>query len=449
MPAAAGPSSEPTLPSERLRAALRRLDALINWERMGRGRMRVTLEPARDLCERLGNPQRWAQVVHVAGSKGKGSVCSLVAMALSSAGLRTGRYGSPHVERIQERVVLDGREVDDEVLAEGIERALAAREAAIAEGTAAAQATWFDLLTAAAWCCFRHARVEWLVAECGLGGRFDSTNTLYGEVCAITTIELEHTSVLGPTRAAIASEKSGILKPGATLVTGVPAADEAGRAIDARAGELGLFVLRPAHLALPEPPSIEGCNRALAELVLDELGRRGHCAPDGRRLGAWQLTPEVVRAARLPGRLERLRLGSTPVVVDGAHTPNSVRDVLRDLVGPTRAVVDASQGLSGKPVAILGMGRDKDLPGLLKRLQGGADRVLCTSVGGPLARSPEEIAEGARAAGLAAETAATPRMALERARELAGPDGWILVLGSLYLAGAVRPLLEHASPTAC
>ncbi len=443
--AAAGSGSEAGLPSGRLKSVLQRLDALINWERRGRGRMRVTLEPARDLCRRLGEPQRFAHVVHVTGSKGKGSVSSLVAAALSSAGLRMGRYGSPHVERIQERVVVDGRQIDDESLADGLERALAAREQALAEGTAAAQATWFDLLTSAAWCALREARVDWLVAECGLGGRFDSTNTLSGEVCVVTTVELEHTSVLGSTRAAIAAEKAGILKPGSTLVTGVDSLDEAGRELDAAAGALDLCVLRPAYLAEPELPSIEARNVALAGLVLDELGRRGHAAADGRPLAQRLLTPDLVRAARLPARLERLQLGPLPVVLDGAHTPDSVRDLLRDLLGATRTTVEAARGLSGKPVAILGVGRDKDLPGLLKRLQGGADRVVCTSVGGPLARSPEEIAEAARSAGLAAETAATPRMALDRARELTPPHGWILVLGSLYLAGAVRPLLERAA----
>lgn len=155
--------------SPRLERALERLDALINWERKGRGRMRVTLEPARDLCARLGDPQRCAPAVHVTGSKGKGSVCTLVDAGLRAAGLRTGRYISPHVERVTERVAIDGREVDDDLLAEGLERALEAREAALAAGSAARDATWFDLLTAAAWCAFRAEKPDWLVVECGMG----------------------------------------------------------------------------------------------------------------------------------------------------------------------------------------------------------------------------------------------------------------------------------------
>ena len=439
-------------PAARLEAARLRLDALINWERKGRGRMRVSLEPALDLCRRLGDPQRCAPAVHVAGSKGKGSVASLVAAGLGAAGLRAGRYGSPHVERLNERVVVAGAEVGDDVLADGIELALAAREQALRERTSAAEATWFDLLTAAAWCAFRQAQVDWIVAECGLGGRLDSTNTLDGEVCVITTIELEHTNVLGTTRTAIACEKAGILKPASVLVTGVAEDDEAGRAIDARARELGLTVLRPAHLTRPgPPPTIERCNTALAELVLDELGRRGHRGRDGRPLTARLLGPGVVSSARLPGRLERLWLGRTPAVVDGAHTPQSVQLVLRDLSGPLLADLGGGRRLRRRPIAVLGVGIDKDLQGILKSLRGAVDRVLCTSVGGPLARTPEEIAVAARALDLEAETASSPRRALERARDQAGDHGWVLVLGSLYLAGVVRPLLERqpSDPKRC
>jgi dihydrofolate synthase/folylpolyglutamate synthase len=430
--------------SERLEWAVGRLDALINWERKGRGRMRVSLEPARDLCARLGDPQRCAPAVHVTGSKGKGSVCALVDAGLRAAGLRTGRYVSPHVERVTERVAIDGREVGDDVLAEGIERALAAREAALAEGTPAREATWFDLLTAAAWCAFRAEKIEWLVVECGMGGRFDSTNTLDGEVSVITGVELEHTNVLGTTRAAIAGEKAGIVKPGRALVTALPEDDEAGAVAARIARELGSPVLRPAWLASGVRPSIEVRNRVLAGLALDELGRRGWSGRDGRRLGAALLPPPGSGEARLPARLELFELAGVPLVLDGAHTPLSVADVLADLAaGPP--------GGSGRPLAILGLNADKDLGGILKSLVGRVDRVLCTSVGGVLAQSPEAIAEAAGALGLEAETADTPRMALERARELVTPGGWILALGSLHLAGALRPLLAPTPnrPAAC
>lgn len=434
----------PRPPSARLGAALGRLDALINWERKGRGRMRVTLEPARDLCARLGDPQRSGPAVHVTGTKGKGSVCALVDAGLRAAGLCTGRYTSPHVERVTERVAINGREVEDDLLAEGIERALAAREAALAEGSAARDATWFDLLTAAAWCAFRASNVDWLVVECGMGGRFDSTNTLNGEVSVITGVELEHTNVLGTTRAAIAGEKAGIVKPGRPLVTALAEEDEAGAVAARIAREVGAEVLRPDWLAGGTRPSIEARNRALAGLVLDALGRAGHRGRDGRPLSAALLPEPGSAAARLPARGERFDLGGVPLVLDGAHTPGSAADLFSDLAA-------GLPGASGRPVAILGLNADKDLGGVLKSLVGRVDRVLATSVGGALALPPEPIAEAARALGLEAETADTPRKALDRARELTSEGGWIVVLGSLHLAGAIRPLIAPTStrPAAC
>ena len=150
-----------------------RLDALTDWERRPRNRMRVGLEPARDLAARLGDPQTAFRAVHVAGTKGKGSVSALIEAALAGAGFAVGRYGSPHVERVTERVSLMGRDVDPETLASGLTEALDAYEAARREGTAAADATWFDLLTLAAFVIFRAAGVAWAVVEVGLGGRLE------------------------------------------------------------------------------------------------------------------------------------------------------------------------------------------------------------------------------------------------------------------------------------
>lgn len=428
----------------RLAAALARLDALINWERMQRtGAMRVSIDPERDLLRRIGNPERSMRAVHVAGSKGKGTTSALIAAGLSHAGLSVALYTSPHVERIHERLRLGSALVGDRELAEGLEQALAAREAAVADGGAAKDATWFDVFTAAAFWIAARSGAQWLVAECGLGGRLDSTNVITGEVCVITNIELEHTAVLGSTRAQIAGEKAGILKTGTSLVTGVPAEDEAGRAIDKRANELDVPVHRPLRRAEWERASIAQRNLALAGFALDELGRRGVRGTAGEVVGRSLLEDSVVAEARLPGRLERFDWDRVAVVLDGGHVPASIRDVLRDL--------GAMRELKEPPVVVLGMARDKDLPGILKALRFATDRVVCTSVGSALHYTPEEIAGQAASLGVVAETAATPRMALERAVSLAHRDtkhipGWVLVVGSLYLAGSLRPLLAHRPP---
>ena len=157
-----------------LARATARLDALTDWERRPRGTMRVGLEPMLDLAERLGNPQKFFRSIHVAGTKGKGSVSALIEAALVRAGLRVGRYGSPHVERVTERISVQGTRCRRAHACARLEpRARRLRGRRCQAGTPAANATWFDLLTAAAFVIFAETQREWAVVEVGLGGRLD------------------------------------------------------------------------------------------------------------------------------------------------------------------------------------------------------------------------------------------------------------------------------------
>ncbi|MBK7878473.1 MAG: bifunctional folylpolyglutamate synthase/dihydrofolate synthase [Planctomycetes bacterium] len=419
--------------------------------------MRRGLAPIEDVCARLGHPERAFRAVHVAGTKGKGTTSALVAAALAKAGLRTGLYTSPHVVRVQERVRIDGRDVGDAELAHALELALDARETAVREGTPGSEATWFDLLTAAAFHCFRGAGVEWAVVECGLGGRLDSTNVVRGEIAVVTNIDLEHVNVLGGTRALIAREKGGIVKPGATLVTGVEplssaraaaagprelhnAADDAYGVLRAIADEQGVPLVRPASCEWTSPnPTVLERNAALARLVLRELGRRGVRGKDGVELAPARLDDELVRSSALPGRIERFLVRGVRVVIDAAHVPSSVELVLAEL--------RADPELVGKPFCVLALGKDKDAKGILKALAPLADRVLCTTVAsGPLVDA-ETLVREAALLGIAAEKAPDPAHALARALQEAGSERWVLVIGSFYLAGAVRAqLLNEATP---
>jgi len=413
---------------ERLSAALRRLDGLVDWEKRARGggRMRVDVEPMRDLMARLEEPQRRFRSVHVAGTKGKGSVAALIAHGRTRAGRRVGLYTSPHVERIQERISIAGSPIEDGVLAGVLERALAARELARDSGSPAAAATWFDVLTAAAFLAFADAGLDEVVVECGLGGRLDSTNVLPPGPCVITNIDLEHTAILGATRAAIAREKAGILAPGAWLVSGAGEPDdEAEAAIEEVARDLAVPVLRePARGG-----TIAERNRRLATRVLEEIAAR-----EGGDSGvAPVLDEDAVAMARLPGRLESCRYGDVEVVLDGAHVAASVDAVLGELL-EGRAQVP--------PVVVLGLGREKDSERILKVLRGRVDRVVCTSLGDGPYRSAEDLCAIAAEVGLTAEAAVPPGAALDRALEIVKPNGWILVTGSLHLVGAVRGLVR-------
>ncbi len=419
----------------RLREIVARYERLIDWEKKARGSMRVSIEPARDLCGRLGAPEQAFACVHVAGSKGKGSTCALIAAGLGQAGFKVGRYGSPHVERLNERVAIDGREIEDGDLAAALERAFEAHQAACSARSAAAQATWFDLVTAAAFSALAQAGVQWGVIEVGLGGRLDSTNVVRPAVCVITNIELEHTQVLGSTVAAIASEKAGILKLGAALVTGVPLASEAGAVIEARSRSLGVLTRRPDPARF-ERLDIEQRNVWLAGAALDELGSSGVVGPTGAPVSSALLSQPAFEGARLPGRLERFSVAGLPVILDGAHTPSSVALVVEQL--------GREFASRGKPQVVIGLAHDKDLAGMLKGLAGRVDRLICTSVGSQLHRAPEQIASEAGQAGMAVETSATPMGALQAALERARRQGgWVLVVGSLYLAGSLRPLLRR------
>ena len=302
-----------------------------------------------------------------------------------------------------------------------------------APGPQRTEATWFDLLTAAAFLIFREARVDWAVVEVGLGGRLDSTNVVDGEIAVVTNIGLEHTEILGKTRALIAGEKAGILKPGAILVTTLGPDDEAGRVLQARADALGASVVRAEAGG---GATIEETNVAIAGAVLDRLGSLGVRSRSGEAVGSDLLDAEARAAARLVGRMERadMDLGASrlPVVFDGAHVPFNLAAVLRDLA--------RSPDLAGPCVAVVALAADKDAAGFLAELAPRASRIVCTEL--PSASRglpPGELAEIAASLGLPSEIEPDPERAFRRGVALAAEaKAWLLVTGSLYLVGALR-----------
>jgi dihydrofolate synthase/folylpolyglutamate synthase len=205
--------------SQRLRQLLTRLDELVNWERLQRANtgqrqreMRVDVKPAKRLLDALGSPQHCYRAVHIAGTKGKGTLAAmLTAYLVKQKGFRVGTYTSPHVERIQERVRLQGACIEDEALADALESALAAADPFLQDGVPVVERpTWFDVMTAAGFLAMKTAGVEYAVIECGMGGAKDSTNVLGAEVCLLTSVALEHAEIIGPGLADIAREKAGI-----------------------------------------------------------------------------------------------------------------------------------------------------------------------------------------------------------------------------------------------
>lgn len=418
--------------------ALADLDRLTDWESRPRAMSRSNLDPVHDLSERLGYPELHFRSVHVTGTKGKSSVARLVEAGLKAAGLRVGRYSSPHVSHISERISLNGEPVSEEAMAEAIGRAIDAFEMARGAGTAGRNATWFDLLTMAAFDLFRRAGIEWAVVEAGLGGRVDSTNIVDSDVAIITNVELEHTEILGATRQRIAIEKSGIIKPGSFVVTPLCEMDEAGAAIAVKARDMGATLIVPA---IPGNATIAEGNAIVAGAAFDALGERGVWekvnAPYHRRLGNWLADNLPTDAGRLPGRMERMSViegegraaRRVPVVLDGAHVPFNLRAVLADLAR------DAT--LAGPFIVVVSMGSDKDARGLLETFMGRDVALVLTRATGR-SYEPAMLGEIAASLGLKHEVEADPLVAYKSALRAAARDGrWVLVTGSLYLAGLV------------
>jgi dihydrofolate synthase/folylpolyglutamate synthase len=417
---------------------LKRLDYLSDWEKMPRGSMRVGLEPMLDLMERLGNPHRRFRSIHITGTKGKGSGSALIEAGLLRAGLRVGSYRSPHVEFITERVSILGQPVDQAQLAKALGRALDIYEAAKEARTSGESATWFDLLTSAAFLIFGGFKLDWAVVEVGLGGRLDSTNIVNADVAVVTNVELEHTEVLGHSREAIAYEKVGILKEGAVLITTLQPDDPAGRVAQKRADQLGAKIIRAD---LPSDAKIEDVNTELAGLVLEHVGSlETNCAQGSSGNvppGAWLLDEGTRARARLPGRMERFDIDvartfrSVPIILDGAHIPFNLDRVLRDL--------RLQAGLRGKCIAIVALGIDKDASGFLSVLSHHAAYVILTTLNHSRSYSLADLHASAASLGMDNQVEPDRGKALDEAiRRAADMEGWVLVTGSLHLVGALR-----------
>lgn len=422
------------LQSRRLIDLLSQLDALTNWEERPRGGMRVNLAPMADLMVRLDNPHKAFRSVHVAGTKGKSSTTALLEAAIGRAGIPVGRYVSPHIDNICERFCINGKAVSESDLADTIDMSMSAYKEALAEGTDAQTATWFDILTATAFLLFKRAGVRWAIVETGLGGRLDSTNIVPSEVQIITNVALEHTEVLGDTRAQIAFEKAGIIKPRSVVVTPLQADDEAGQVIAHHAAEMATFIQRPT---MKEGGTIAENNHAVVKSALSVLS-----ALDAE-IGPWLLDSVASQKARLAGRMEDRIARATsgrlvPIVFDGAHVPFNLAAVLNDLrrIHPDQTCV-----------AIVALAEDKDAHGVLEILKQTSTEVIFTTASGR-SRSTTELLVMAEEMGIEANREADPGIALGSALDRADAiNGWVLVTGSLYLTGILHqhPALETDS----
>ncbi len=435
--------------------ALRFLQTLADYERQRIVRytsQNFDLDRMRLLLKKLGNPHDQFRSVHVAGTKGKGSTCAMVASMVQAAGYKTGLYTSPHLIDIRERFQING---------EMISQADFARLVRLVEPIVARMRptpTFFDVLTAMAFKWFAEQKVELAVVETGLGGRLDSTNVLKPEVSAITSISKDHMAQLGGTVAKIAEEKAGIFKTGVPAVTvqqdpeveavlkrvaesiGTPL-DIAGKSIEfsyrfessrLQGPHNRICLTTPnskfEHLAVPMIGEHQAINCGLALSIVDRLKTRGLAISDSRAM-------EGLSKTSVPGRMEMV--STTPrILVDCAHNAASL-DAMMKAIGQ-HIPYDSM-------VVIFGCCADKDVSGMLERITSGADKVIFTKVNNIRSADPSELAaQYIERYGKMAQVAATLEDALAIAYRAVTKEDLICITGSFYLVGEAKKYFAAA-----
>ena len=448
--------------------ALRFWFGRVNYEQLSPKPSDLTLDRMRALLDLLGNPQERLRVLHIAGSKGKGSTSAMLAAILRHAGFRTGLFTSPHLEQVHERIQVDGCTITREELAALLEEIAAAcarsgktwpaqvsgdRPAPLAEAL-----TFFEIATALGFLHFVRRRVDFAVMEVGLGGRFDSTNVCRPLLSIITSISFDHTRQLGNTLEKIAREKAGIIKPGRPVLSGVRRA-EPRAVIDKIAAERGApllqadrdfnFSYEPGRItaSMDKRPRVQvttrarrwpsfelgllgehqAANAAVVVATVEVLAKEGVAIPD-------EAVAKGLAEVDWPARLEVV--GRRPIVVlDCAHNVASAQALVDTLLGsfPLQP--------AGRRHLIFAGNRDKDLKGMLTILAPHFASFFLTRFGAnPRTVLPEALAEFLPPRS-AWSTHATAEQAWRHARAKAAPRDLICITGSVFLAGELRPIL--------
>lgn len=416
-------------------------EALLKINSLQRFGSRPGLERIRKLLFRMGNPQDKLKFVHIAGTNGKGSTCALIASVLKKSQYKTGMFISPFVTDFCERMQINGEMISHEELSSLVERVFPLVEQMAENGEII---TEFELITALAMQWFAEHHCDVVVLEVGLGGRLDSTNVISVPlVSVITSISFDHTAVLGDTLAKIAYEKCGIIKEnGVTVcypdqraevleVIRSTAADRKNRLVIANMDSVEVLSMnitgtgleyRGLLVSLPFIGEHQVKNAVTALAVIEELKKMGYNIADHSIEAGFS-------SAAFPARMEVLSADPL-IVLDGAHNPDG-----------TAALADAVRKYLGnkKIVAIAGMLADKDVAGAVQNFAGLFSRVITLAPNSPRALDAQRLAEHFQKIGVTAEPAADADAAIAKGLSLLEGDRALLVCGSLYLAGDLRP----------
>ena len=452
-----------TTERERYAAALRQVEGEI-FGRRGEGHVNPTNERMQALVDLLGDPQRTFRAVHLTGTNGKTTTARMVDELLRGFGLRTGRYTSPHLASVAERIVVDGAPVSDRTFVEAYRELKPYID--LVDSRFETPLSFFEIVTALAFAIFADAPVEAAAIEVGMGGTWDNTNVVDAEVAVVLPVDLDHQQYLGTTIREIATEKAGIIKPGATAILAAQPV-EAAEVLLRRAAEVEATVAREGlEFGVLERRvavggqflTLQGLGGEYPEVFVPLHGayqaQNAACALAaveaffGAGAGSGALDIETVRGAfagvRSPGRLEPVRSAPT-ILVDAAHNPHAMRATVAAL----------GEAFSFRRlVAVLAVLGDKDVVGLLELLEPVADEIVVTQSSSPRALPVDALAARAVEVFGADRVTVEPRLddALEAAVRLAEETGddvlsgsGVLVTGSVVTAGEARVLLGGAT----
>ncbi|MEM9173592.1 MAG: Mur ligase family protein [Myxococcota bacterium] len=455
------PPSEQSQPIRTVDDAAAYLEGLINRERAtDYAYRRLDLRPIEALLDALGRPDAALSIIHVAGSKGKGSTCLFAESLLLALGEHVGTFTSPHLTSWVERFRIDGRAIDGATLAGAVERIRPIVES-LREGPLETRPSFFDATTAVALLVFADAGVDRVLLEVGLGGRLDSTNAVTPDVTCITSIELEHTDKLGETEALIAGEKAGILKHGIPGIVG-PLRDEAMSVVLTRAAQVGTQLRTfgaDYRIGVGETPdealrvdALDGFRVACGLATPGAAARTNAALAIAcvRALGV-HADADIVRACRtglagcaLPGRTERLAADPF-VIVDSAHTARSIASLVETLEALAPEGFDLVLSVSGDKTLddVLGPLLDAKGRGRIVTTRAEPTRSLPADW---LAKRIDELAErrGLGWGAIAPLAVEDPEEAMRVARDRLPPGRMLCATGSVYLAGIARRVLGGA-----
>jgi len=439
------------------KAALDFLFSATNYESAKRVRYNVdtfSLDRMHLLLKGLGDPHTKLASVHIAGTKGKGSTCTMLSVMLTSNGYKVGLYTSPHVVDLRERICINGKMISEAAMVRLVRKIYP-----VVKKMADDPPTFFEILTAIAFMHFVNSKVDLAVIETGMGGRLDSTNVIRPECVGITSISIDHQHQLGDTLTKIAKEKAGIFKEGIPAVS-VLQDSEAMRVLKHEANRVGSPLRftgkdidfsyrfessrtlgphnrvcvttsnsRFEHLPVPALGEHQAINCGLALSLLDCLKSRGYKINDAQAIAGLANT-------RLPGRMEIIHQNPR-VLVDGAHNAASIRAIIQAI--GQHIPYDSM-------VVIFGCCADKDVEGMLNQLQYGADKVIFTRINSPRSIYPDELAQMyTEICGKMCQSSDCLEEALQIANRAVTTGDLICITGSFYLVGQAKVMFANGN----